>query len=57
MVKNLPANKRHRFNPWVRNIPWKRKRFLFQDSCIGNLMDKGAWWATVFGVATELDTT
>ena len=28
VVKNLPANvedARHRFNPWVRNIPWIRK--------------------------------
>ena len=23
--KNLPANKRHRFDPWVRKIPWRRK--------------------------------
>jgi len=26
-VKDLPANagdKRHRFNPWVRMIPWRR---------------------------------
>ena len=29
VVKNLPANAgemRHRFNPWVRKIPWRRKR-------------------------------
>ena len=28
VVKNLPANARHkrnRFNPWVRKIPWRRK--------------------------------
>jgi len=28
VIKNLPANvedARHRFNPWVRNIPWRRK--------------------------------
>ena len=27
VVKNLPANaggKRHRFDPWVRAIPWRR---------------------------------
>ena len=28
-----------------------------QYSCLGNPMDKGAWWATVHGVAKELDTT
>jgi len=22
-----------------------------QDSCLGNFMDRGAWWATVHGVA------
>ena len=21
------------------------------NSCLGNLMDRGAWWATVYGVA------
>ena len=28
VVKNLPANfrraKRHRFDPWIRKIPWRR---------------------------------
>ena len=24
---------------------------LLQNSCLGNPMDKGAWWATVHGVA------
>ena len=28
-----------------------------QYSCLENPMDKGAWWATVHGVAKELDTT
>jgi len=27
-----------------------------QCSCLVNPMDKGAWWATVYGVAKELDT-
>ena len=26
-------------------------------SCLENLMDRGAWWATVYGVAKESDTT
>ena len=28
-----------------------------QYSCPGNPMDRGAWWATVHGVAKELDMT
>ena len=28
-----------------------------QYSCLGNLMDRGAWWATVHGVSKESDTT
>ena len=28
-----------------------------QYSCLGNPMDKGAWWATVHGVAKESDRT
>ena len=27
----------------------------FQDSCLGNPIDRGAWWATVRGVTKELD--
>ena len=30
---------------------------LFQYSCWDNSMDRGAWWATVHGVAKESDTT
>ena len=28
-----------------------------QYACLGNPMDRGAWWATVQGFAKELDTT
>ena len=28
-----------------------------QYSCPGNILDRGAWRATVYGVAKELDTT
>jgi len=28
-----------------------------QYSCLGNPMDRGAWWATVYWVTKESDTT
>ena len=28
-----------------------------QYSCLGNPMDRGAWWATVHGITKESDTT
>jgi len=28
-----------------------------QYSCLGNPMDRGAWWATVHGASKEWDTT
>ena len=43
-------NRRHGFDPWVGKIPWRRKRQPTQFSCLENLMDRGAWWATVHGV-------
>ena len=44
------------FDPWMGKIPWKRKWQLpFQYSCLGNPMDRGAWWTTVLGV-TESPT-
>ena len=45
---------RHRrwaFNPWVWKIPWRRKCNPLQYSCLENPMDRGAWQATVHGVA------
>ena len=31
--------------------------YPFQYSCLGNSMDRGAWCATGYGVAKELDMT
>ena len=36
--------------------PGKRNGNPLQFSCLENSIDRGAWWATVHGVA-ELDTT
>ena len=58
MVKNLPPNRRFRFEPSVWKIPWKRKWqptpvFLPRKSH----GDREAWWATVHGVTKESDAT
>ena len=51
MVKNPPANAgRLGFNPWVGKIPWGRK-WQHLSPCLENLMDRGAWPATIHGVA------
>ena len=44
--------KRRGFNPWVRKIPpGEGNGNPLQYSCLGNPMDRGAWRATVHGVA------
>ena len=59
VVKNLPANTGN-----ARDLgsisesgrsPGEENSNTLQYSCLGNPMDRGAWWATVHGV-TELDT-
>ena len=37
--------------------PGERNGNLLQYSCLGNPMDRGAWWATVHGVEKESDMT
>ena len=34
-------------DPWIGKIPWRRKWHPFQYSCLGNLTDRGAWWASL----------
>ena len=54
-VKNPPANSRAvgdvGSNPWVGKIPWRKKWQPLQYSYQENPIDKGAWWATIHGVA------
>ena len=42
--------KRCEFNPWVGKISWRRAWQPTPYSCLENLMDRGAWWATALGV-------
>ena len=45
---------RCRFTPWIRKVPWEGTNSL-QYSYLENPMDRGAWRATVHGVAKEWD--
>ena len=45
------------FDPWVRNIPWRRKWQPTPVLLSGKSVDGGAWRATVHGNVKELDTT
>ena len=55
VVKNPPPNagrhKRHRFDSWVRKIPWRRAQQATPVFLPENPMDRGAWQALVHRVA------
>ena len=56
MVKNSPINAGDvrdvcGFNPWVRKSSWRRAWQPTLVFLLENPMDRGAWWATVHGVA------
>ena len=61
MVKNLPAHARDArnagWNPGLGRSPGEGNGNPFQNSCLGNPIDGGAWQAAVHGVAKELDMT
>ena len=54
MVKNLPANAGDVSDassiPGMGRFPGGGNGNPLQDSCLENSMDRGAWWATVYGV-------
>ena len=43
--------------PGSERSPREENGYPLQYSCLGNPMDKGAWWATVCGVTKELGMT
>jgi len=58
VVKNLPANAGDAgLISGSRNYPGERNGNLLQCSSLENFKTREAWWATVHGVAKELDTT
>ena len=58
MVKNPPAKAGDTgLIPGSGRSPGEGNGNPLQYSCLGNPMDRGAWWATAPGVARESDTT
>ena len=58
MVENLPANAGDvGLILGLDRSPEEGNGNPLQYSCLGNPMDRGAWQATVHGVAKELDPT
>ena len=56
--KNPPANAGDAgLIPGLGKYPGEGNSNPLQYSCLGNPMDRGAWWATVHGVAKKSDTT
>ena len=57
-VKNLPADAGD--VGWILGSgrsPGEGNDNLMHYSCLGNPMDRGAWWAIVHGIAKESDRT
>ena len=58
VVKNLSANAGQAGSiPASGRFPRVGNGNPLQYSCLGNFMNRGAWWATVYGVTKELGMT
>ena len=58
VVENPPANAGNAgLIPGLGRFRREGNGNSLQYSCLGNPMDRGAWWASVHGVAKESDTT
>ena len=58
VVKNLPAKAGEEGSiPGLGRSPGERNGSSLQYSCLGNPMDRGAWWATVHRVIRDSDMT
>ena len=58
MVKNLPVQCQTEVNsiPGSGRFHGEGNGNPLPYSCLGKPVDRGAWWATVHGLAEELDT-
>ena len=58
MVKDLPTNagdtREVSLIPGLERSPGEGNGNPLQDSCLGNSMERGAWWATVHGITNSL---
>ena len=61
MVRNLPASAGDARDvgsiPGSGRSPGEGNCTPLQYSCLGNPRDRGAWWATAYGITKESDTT
>ena len=58
VVKNSPANAGNTGSfPWSGRSTGEGNGNPLQYSCLGNPMDRGAWWTIVHAVTKESDTT
>ena len=58
VVRNLPANAEDEgLIPGPGRTPGEGNSNPLQYSCLESPMDRGAWWATVYGSKEELDMT
>ena len=55
VIKNLPASAGD--IPGSGRSPGGGSGNPLQYSCLGNPMDRGAWWAEAYGIAKESDMT
>ena len=51
MERICRQGRRPGFDPWFGKIPGGENGNSFQFSYLENSMDRGTWWATVYGVA------
>ena len=56
-VKNLPEMQEIQVGPWVGKISGEENGYPLQYSCLENSVDRGAWWAAIYGVAQSHSDT